>query len=87
MILEKTKKAVIDLYTSYDGERRVGVLHERMPSVVVPPVHENVRSAQRVQIALLVPRTLEELGSTKLHEISQLQHKLIVVYFVHRSGR
>lgn len=58
-------------FTSFDGNREVVILHERILSVVVPGVHENVTSVQGVQIALFVPRTLQELDSTKLHKIVQ----------------
>lgn len=63
---------LVEFYTSCEGSRGVAALPERMHSVVVPGVHVKVWSVQGVQIALLEPRALQELDSTKLHKMSRL---------------
>jgi hypothetical protein len=64
----------VDFYTSWERNRGVGGLHESMSSVVVPGVHEHVRGVQRMQIALLEPRALQELDSAHLYQIHPLMN-------------
>jgi hypothetical protein len=53
-----------------------------MSSVVVPGVHENLRSVQRMQIALLEPRALQELDSAHLYKTSPFMNLTQMVVFI-----